>query len=105
MLPLSTTTEYIGWYYQADFEYLTDPTFKQIVVQGVTNEDLLLRLRLAGIDEGCLVMVKTPEEAADAIDLTLSDTVFWAYDIFNGDDVERSRERLIKRIEEGSDVR
>ena len=99
------TTEYIGWYYQADFEYLTDPTFKQIVVQGVTNEDLLLRLRLAGIDEGRLVMVKTPEEAADAIDLTLSDTVFWAYDIFNGDDVERSRERLIKRIEEGSDVR
>lgn len=99
------TTEYIGWYYQADFEYLTDPTFKQIVVQGVTNEDLLLRLRLAGIDEERLVMVKTPEEAADAIDLTLSDTVFWAYDIFNGDDVERSRERLIKRIEEGSDVR
>lgn len=94
-------TEYIGWYYQSDFEYLTDPAIKQVVVQGVTSEDLLLRLRLAGVDPTKLNMVKTPEEAADAIDLTRADSVFWAYDIFNGDDVEKSRERLIARIEAG----
>ncbi|WP_342589753.1 MurT ligase domain-containing protein [Collinsella tanakaei] len=94
-------TEYIGWYYQSDFEYLTDPAIKQVVVQGVTSEDLLLRLRLAGVDPAKLNMVKTPEEAADAIDLTRADSVFWAYDIFNGADVEKSRERLIARIETG----
>ena len=94
-------TEYIGWYYQSDFEYLTDPSIKQIVVQGATSEDLLLRLRLAGVDPTRLYMVKTPEEAADAIDLTCSDQVFWAYDIFNGEDVEKSRAKLIARIESG----
>ncbi|WP_234346287.1 MurT ligase domain-containing protein [Collinsella provencensis] len=94
-------TEYIGWYYQSDFEYLTDPTFKQIVVQGATSEDLLLRLRLAGVDMDKLVMVATPTEAADAVDLTLTHDVYWAYDIFNGGDVESSRNRLIERIEAG----
>lgn len=96
-----TTTEYIGWYYQSDFEYLTDPAIKQVVVQGVTSEDLLVRLRLAGVDPARLVMVKTPQEAADAVDLSLADSVFWAYDIFNGADVEKSRSRLIARIEAG----
>lgn len=94
-------TEYIGWYYQSDFEYLNDPSFKQVVVQGATSEDLLLRLRLAGVDTDKLVMVATPEEAADAVDLTLTKDVYWAYDIFNGGDVEASRTRLIERIEAG----
>ena len=92
-------TEYIGWYYQSDFEYLCDPAIKQVVVQGVTSEDLLLRLRLADVDPAKLAMVKTPEEAADAVDLTRADSIFWAYDIFNGGDVEKSRTRLIERIE------
>lgn len=94
-------TEYIGWYYQSDFEYLNDPSFKQVVVQGATSEDLLLRLRLAGVDTDKLVMVATPEEAADAVDLTLTKDVYWAYDIFNGGDVDTSRNRLIGRIEAG----
>lgn len=97
-----TLTEYIGWYYQSDFEYLTDPAIKQVIVQGATNEDLLLRLSLADIDPAKLYMVKTPDEAADAVDLSCGvDTIFWAYDIFNGADVEKSRSRLIRRIEAG----
>lgn len=97
-----TTTEYIGWYYQSDFEYLADPAIKQVIVQGVTNEDLLLRLSLAGIDPAKLYMVTTPDEAADAVDLSCGvDNIFWAYDIFNGADVDKSRSRLIHRIEAG----
>lgn len=101
----SVLTEYIGWYYQTDFEYLTDPSIKQLVVQGATSEDLLLRLRLAGIDPDLLDMVKTPAEAADAVDLNRADQIFWAYDIFNGKDVAASRDRLIERIKGASDVR
>lgn len=97
-------TEYIGWYYQSDFEYLCDPAIKQVIVQGVTSEDLLVRLRLAGVDPAKLAMVKTPEEAADAVDLSRADSIFWAYDIFNGADVEKSRARLIGRIEAAGDA-
>ena len=50
-------------------------------------------------------MVETPEQAAQAVDPMSVDSVFWAFDIFNGDDVEKSRELIGKKIEEASDVR
>ncbi len=95
-------TEYIGWYYQTDFEYLNDPSVEQIVVQGATSADLLLRLRLAHVDMDRLSVVSTPEEAADVIDLSRVDGVFWAYDLFNGGDADRSRTHLAERIERGA---
>ncbi len=98
-------TEYIGWYYQTDFEYLNDPDIKQIVVQGATYLDLVPRLRMAGIDDAKLVTVKTPEEAGEAVDFESVDSVFWAFDIFNGDDVEASRKIVRKRIKEAADAR
>ena len=98
-------TEYIGWYYQTDFEYLNDLGIEQIVIQGATNLDLLPRLRMANIDPAKLHMVETPEQAAQAVDPMSVDSVFWAFDIFNGGDVEKSRELIGKKIEEASDVR
>lgn len=50
-------------------------------------------------------MVETPEQAAQAVDPMSVDSVFWAFDIFNGGDVEKSRELIGKKIEEASDVR
>ena len=98
-------TEYIGWYYQTDFEYLKDPSIKQIIVQGATNPDLLPRLRLAGIDPAKLKMVGTPEQSAEAVDPMSVDSVFWAFDIFNHGDVEKSRNLVAKKIEEAADAR
>lgn len=98
-------TEYIGWYYQTDFEYLKDPSIKQVVVQGATNPDLLPRLRLAGIDPAKLKMVGTPEQSAEAVDPMSVDSVFWAFDIFNHGDVEKSRNLVAKKIEEAADAR
>ena len=98
-------TEYIGWYYQTDFEYLKDPSIKQVVVQGATNPDLLPRLRLAGIDPDKLTMVETPEQAAAAVDPSGVDSVFWAFDIYNGSDVEKSRALVAQKIKEAADAR
>lgn len=95
------STENIGWYYQIDFEYLTEPEFKQVIIQGATSPDLLLRLRLAKIDPAKIVVAQTPEEAADAVDLGAADSIYWAYDMYNGHDVEACRKRLIERIEAG----
>ena len=98
-------TEYIGWYYQTDFEYLKDPSIKQVVVQGATNPDLLPRLRLAGIDPDKLTMVETPEQVAAAVDPSGVDSVFWAFDIYNGSDVEKSRALVAQKIKEAADAR
>ena len=66
---------------------------------------MLPRLRMANIDPAKLHMVETPEQAAQAVDPMSVDSVFWAFDIFNGGDVEKSRELIGKKIEEASDVR
>ena len=50
------SSEYTGWYYQTDFEYLVDPLVEQIVVVGARGEDLMLRLLLAGIDPARIIV-------------------------------------------------
>lgn len=91
-------TEYTGWYYQADFEYLADPAIKQVVVQGANSDDLLLRLLLAGIEPAKIRLAETETEAADMVDLDGVDGVFCAYDIFNGEQADRFRDRVAERI-------
>lgn len=91
-------TEYTGWYYQADFECLADPAIKQVVVQGANSDDLLLRLLLAGIDRDKIKLAETELEAAELVDLDGIDGVFCAYDIFNGEQADRFRDRVAERI-------
>lgn len=97
-------TEFTGWYYQADFEYLADPAVKQVVVQGANSDDLLLRLLMAGIDADTIFMAETEREAADLVELEGIDGVFCAYDIFNGDQAQAFRERVAERIRERAGV-
>lgn len=92
-------TEFTGWYYQADFEYLASPEIRQVVIQGANSDDLLLRLLLAGIERERIVLADTDQDAADAINLDGIDGVFCAYDIFNGEQADRFRERVAQRIE------
>lgn len=92
-------TEYTGWYYQADFEYLADPQVKQVVIMGANSDDLLLRLLLAGIDPSRIQTVPDEASAAAAINLTDIDGVFCAFDIFNGEQADRFRDQVARRLE------
>lgn len=85
-------TEYIGWYYQTDFEYLNDPSIEQIVIQGATNLDLLPRLRMANIDPQSFTWSRRLNRLLRRSTPMSVDSVFWAFDIFNGGDVEKSRD-------------
>ncbi len=91
-------TEYTGWYYQADFEYLADPAIKQVIVQGANSDDLLLRLLMAGIDRDNIYLAETEQEAADMVELDGIDGVFCAYDIFNGEQADAFRARVAERL-------
>lgn len=98
-----TRTEFTGWYYQADFEHLASDDVKQVVIQGATADDLLLRLLMAGIDEDRIRVVGSVEEAADVVRLDGVESVFCAYDIFNGPQAEAFRDRVSRRLEGGGE--
>ncbi len=93
------SSEYTGWYYQTDFEGLNNPQVKQVVVVGARGEDLMLRLRLAGIDPRRVSLVPDAETAAATLKLGGIDGVFIAYDIFNGDQATRCRDAVRARLE------
>ena len=97
------SSEYTGWYYQTDFEYLNDPQVQQVIVVGARGEDLMLRLRLAGVDPALVSLVPDAETAAAKLSLGGIDGVYIAYDIFNGDQAERCRSAVRARLESGEE--
>ena len=91
-------TEYIGWYYQTDFEVLQDPSVKQVILYGDTSLDLLVRLRFAGIDPKKTFVASTPEETANLVDLNKVQHVFYAHGLYNGGIADVSRQKVLDRL-------
>ena len=98
----TTDVENTAWIYDADYEYLADGTFDQIVVGGVRRHDHALRLAIAGVDTARVVTVASEIEAADTIELEGADAVFNLHSVHNalitGNPVQqRLRARLGER--------
>ena len=98
----TTDVENTAWIYDADYEYLADDSFEQIVVGGVRRHDQALRLAIAGVDPARIVTVVSEIEAADVIELDGADAVFNLHSVHNalitGNPVqERLRARLAER--------
>lgn len=94
-----TSTEFIGWLYETDFEYLSDPSIKQVVITGVRSEDMLLRVLCAGIDPARVVCAKDGIAAADVVDYQHVDAVYYAHAIHNEHPAQESRDHLARLIE------
>ncbi|QWT17492.1 DUF1727 domain-containing protein [Collinsella sp. zg1085] len=92
-------TEFSGWIYQTDFEYLAREDIKQIIILGCYVHDLKLRLLLAGVDESRITFAKDELDAADLTQLDDIDAVFCAYDIHGLEEIERYRTRVAERLE------
>jgi Zn ribbon nucleic-acid-binding protein len=98
----TTEVENIAWIYDADYEYLADDSFAQIVVGGVRRYDQALRLAIAGVAEDRIVTVQSELETADIVELAGADAVFNLHSVHNalitGNPVQkRLRERLHER--------
>ena len=98
----TTDVENTAWIYDADYEYLADGTFDQIVVGGVRRHDQALRLAIAGVEPARIVTVVDEIEAADVIQLDGADAVFNLHSVHNalitGNPVQqRLRARLGER--------
>lgn len=78
-----TDVENTAWIYDADYEYLADDSFSQIVVGGVRRHDHALRLAIAGVDPALIVTVESEAEAAELIELDGVDAVFNLHSVHN----------------------
>lgn len=105
MAEVPEDTEYTGWYWQADFEYLNDPDIKQIVLYGCTADDIKLRLLMAGIDPGIIEIVDDPSKIADAIDIEHVDGAYIAHCVTDVEIAHETADKLIDRIREVRDAR
>ena len=72
----------ICWYYDADFEFLNDPSIKRIVIGGVRALDLKLRLLIGGVPEEKIVCAMSETETPALLKLD-------ADKIFEGEDADK----------------
>ncbi|MDR0782324.1 MAG: MurT ligase domain-containing protein [Propionibacteriaceae bacterium] len=95
--------ENICWTYDADYEYLADPSLRRIVIGGVRRYDQALRLAIAGVDPKIMTTVAEERAGADLIDLTGMARVYNLHSVHNtvvtGDFVQA---RLLQRLREAS---
>ena len=91
------------WVYDADYEYLADPSLRRVVIGGVRRHDQALRLAIAGVDPAIIETIAQERHSADAIDLTGIERVYNLHSVHNaistGDYVQaRLLERLGNRV-------
>ncbi len=94
----NVTSESIGWLYEIDFELLTNPCVRYLVVGGKRILDVKVRCQLAGIDESIVHLSRNPLLCHEFIDLNEVDVIYILYDIhnksFSSYNVEQIRKRL-----------
>lgn len=62
------SSEFVGWIYDADFEFLNTPDIRQIVLAGPRCFDYKLRLLIAGISEDRILCEEDEFKAVDIMD-------------------------------------
>lgn len=68
--------ENTAWTYDADYEYLADPSIAAIYVGGVRRHDQALRLAMAGVDPDKIVLDESETRGADLVVLDGIDAIF-----------------------------
>lgn len=92
-------SDFTGWSYSADFEYLADPSVRQVVFAGDRAADFELRMLVAGGDPARITCVASDDEIGDAVRLDV-DRVYWTYELYCRDIVNRAHARVAERLRE-----
>ncbi len=66
------SSEFIGWIYDADFEFLNTPEMKQVILAGPRCFDYKLRLLIAGLPEEKILCEEDEFKAVELIDKNVS---------------------------------
>jgi UDP-N-acetylmuramyl tripeptide synthase len=90
--------ENMAWIYDVNMEYLNQENIVQLVVGGWRRYDFKARMRMAGIPESKIVLVKREEDEVEAVDLTV-DTVILLYSTKNIPTANRMKKEIALRFE------
>lgn len=90
--------ENMAWIYDVNMEYLNQTNIVQLVVGGWRRYDFKARMRMAGIPESKIVLVKREEEEVEAVDPTV-DTVILLYSTKNIPTANRMKREIALRLE------
>ena len=93
--------ENIAWFYDADFEYLKDPSIKQVVFHSWRFNDLMVRALMAGVPEEKIHALDDYKQVASLIDLKGTGDIFILHDIQDASrfQAEFIRDELVNRLE------
>jgi hypothetical protein len=90
------SSEFIGWIYDADFEFLNTEDVKQIVLAGPRCFDYKLRLLIAGVPEDRILCQEDEFKAVDMMDKDI-DKLYLLHDTSTYD-LARQVEEKIKTV-------
>ncbi len=90
--------ENMAWIYDINMEYLNQKHIVQLVVGGWRRYDFLVRMRMAGIPESKIVLVKREEDEVGVVDPTV-DTVILLYSTKNIPMANRMKKEIAQRLE------
>lgn len=94
-------SEVMTWLYENDFEFLRNDDITNIVITGIREQDLYLRLLLAGIPEERISLAHTVDRAADFLKLKKGTSVYIIHDIYKMEDRDLTKKMIIERLNRG----
>lgn len=97
------SVENIAWIFDIDFEFLNHESVKQIVLAGVRHQDYHLRLLMAGIPEERIVCCEKEVDAAEFVDLQISDKIYILYDVYTMNYANKVFADLKNKLEKGGE--
>ena len=84
------------WFFDANYDYLKDPSINQIIFSGPRCKDQLLRARIAGVDENKIKTIMDSKAGADILDTDLSKDIYVLYGPYMVKESLIVKEKLIK---------
>ena len=92
--------ETLTWLYETDYEFLTAPQIKKIVVGGHMCYAHRLRLLLAGVPEERIVCVEDEAEVPQYVDTEGIERVYVLYEIDFVTKAQKLRDAIVERARE-----
>ena len=79
---MAHSIENLCYLYDADFEFLTDPSITRLVIVGPHADDYRLRLLMAGMPEEKMHCLPDYAQIPAALERKKNQTIFFVYDLY-----------------------
>lgn len=92
--------ENTAWQYSTDYEFLNDPSIKQIIVAGPRYADTYVRLLIAGVPAEKMVHEKDFIQAVSKLNLEEIQKIFILHDLYCLEETKQVKEKVKEMISE-----